>query len=394
MFPNKNEPFFGIFVKRRLEALSKIANLTIVSPQPRFPGLSFFKHYRHRKGIPYCERLNGRTVVYYPRFLSFPIILKPLDGIFLFITLFFFLLKLRKQKAKIDILDAHLAFPEGFACVLLGKLFKLPVTITLRGHDVNYLPRYPVRKRQVVYALKRANRVFAVANALRLQAGDLGVDVKKIVAATNGVETELFYPIDKQLVREKLGLPPDKKIILSIGYLVPRKGFDLIIDALNILHVLYNMTDTMLIILGGQGGEAYVKPALEEQICRYKLHNDVLFIDPKRNEELFEWYNSADIFCLASSLEGWPNVILESLACGVPVVAANVWGIPEIIGDDRELGLLVERNPQDIAEKLKTALEKKWNSSYIRAFAESKTWHKTAHLLKKEMHHIIQKNKS
>lgn len=391
MFPHKNEPSFGVFVQRRLEALSKIVDITIVSPQPYFPLLTLFKRYHVRKGIPYERDLNDRTKVYYPRFFSFPVIFKPLDGFFLFVSLYFFIKKMKRKGIQFDLLDAHLAYPEGFAAVLLGKIFKLPVTITLRGHDINYLPKFPVRKRQVLYALKHADKGFSVANALRLKAGDIGINIDKIVVASNGVQTDIFYPLDRVKVRKKLNFPLNKKIILSVGYLIERKGFDLLIDALHILHSQEKMTDVSLVILGGIGYEPYVKPQLEAQIDTYNLHDSVFFVEPKKNEELCEWYNLADVFALASSLEGWPNVILEAIACGTPVVGANVWGIPEIYGDDTDIGLLADRNPTAIAAQLKIALTKEWDQKYLRRFAEARTWEKTADLLKSEMKKLIRR---
>ncbi|MEW6536449.1 MAG: glycosyltransferase family 4 protein [Candidatus Auribacterota bacterium] len=393
MFPSKAEPIFGIFVKRRLDALSHIVNLTVVSPRPYFPFISLTSRYRVRREIPHREQVNERTPLYLPRFLSFPLVLKPLDGVFLFITMFFFILRHRRKGLKFDLIDAHLAYPEGFAAIWLGNIFNVPVTITLRGHDVNYLPRYPVRKKQVLYALDKADRVFSVCNALRLEAGDLGVDINKIVVASNGVETDLFYPVDKKKACQKVGLDPDLRYILSIGYLIERKGFDLVIDALSILREKYNITDTKVIIIGGRGGERYVKDELVEQIQRLNLDGQVIFIDTVRNEELNDYYNCADVFCLASSHEGWPNVILEALACAVPVVGTNVWGIPEIFGDNKDVGLIVERDKESIAEGLRSALTKKWDSAKIKAFAESTTWMKTAELLKREMNSIISNHK-
>jgi teichuronic acid biosynthesis glycosyltransferase TuaC len=389
MFPSANDPIFGIFVKRRLTALSKIVNLTIASPRPYFPFITMSKKYESRKNEPYEENITDKTKVYFPRFLSFPMILKPLDGFFLFLTVFIFILKIRAKGIKFDIFDAHIAYPDGFAAVMLGKIFKVPVTITLRGHDVNYLPRYPIRKKQVIYALKKANKVFSVANALRLQAGELGIDINKITVASNGVEASIFAPMDQKQVRKELGLEENKTILLSIGYLVPRKGFDLLIDALRIIINKYSITNTKLVIVGGRGGEEYIKDKLISQIKRLDLDNDVLFVDAKKNEDLVKWYNCSDVFCLASSLEGWPNVILESLACSIPVVATNIWGIPEIIGNDTELGVLVDRNVSCIADGIHTALKKSWNKKYIRDFALTKTWDDTAILIKREMEKVI-----
>ncbi len=391
MFPTKNDPIFGIFVKRRLEALSKIVDLTVVSPIPYFPFLALLKKYRTRKNIPKFEKLNKNTDLFFRKFFSVPCILKPLDGLFVFLSLYFFIKKLIRQGHKFDLLDAHLAFPEGFAAIWLGKCFRIPVTITLRGHDVNHLPRYPIRKKQVIYSLTKASKIFSVANALRLQAGKLGIDLDKIIVASNGVRTDIFYPMDKQQARKELGVDPKSKIILSIGYLVARKGFDLIIDALKIIHTKYKSTDTKLVIIGSRGGEAYIKEDLLSQIKRLGLQEHVTFIDQQRNEDLIRWYNVADVFCLASSQEGWPNVILEALACSIPVVGTDVWGIPEIIGHDEKLGFVVERSADAIAEAIKTALDTKWDKNHIRQFAESKTWDDTAKLIKKEMRLCIKK---
>ncbi len=389
MFPTKNDPVFGIFVKRRLDALSKIVDLTIVSPVPYFPLLSMMDRYRTRKNIPKFEKLNKNTDLFFRKFFSIPCILKPLDGFFIFASLFFLIKKLIKQNGQFDLIDAHLAFPEGFAAIWLGKCFNLPVTITLRGHDVNHLPRYPIRKRQVIYSLKKASKVFSVANALRLQAGKLGIDTDKIIVASNGVRTDIFYPIDQQQARKKLGIDPKQKTILSIGYLVARKGFDLIIDALKILREKYEIDNVRLIIIGSRGGEAYIKDDLLDRINRSNLQGYVTFIDQQKNEDLVDWYNCADLFCLASSQEGWPNVILESLACSVPVVATNVWGIPEIIGHDEKLGIIVERSPESIADAINTSFNTNWDKKYIRHFAESKTWDDTAKLIKQEMQNIL-----
>lgn len=389
MFPSKADPIFGIFVKRRLLALSKYANITVIAPQPYFPFITLLEKYKIRKSIPTHETINESMEAFYPRFFSIPYFLKPLDGIFMFISLFFFINKLKKKGFRFDLIDAHIAYPDGFCAVLLKKFFRIPVTITLRGHDVNYLVKYPIRIKQVVYALNKADKVFAVSNALRLQAGTLGINLKNIIPATNGVDCDIFYQKDKKELKIKYDVPLKKKVILSIGYLVPRKGFDLIINALGLIRRYYKKRNIMLIIIGGRGGETYIKPKLEAQVKKLKLENNVMFVDQMSNEELVDWYNMADVFCLASSHEGWPNVILESIACEVPVVATNVWGIPEIIGNDKNLGFLVERNARKIAEALNEALDKKWDINYLRKFAESKSWDKTAKLLQTEMQKLI-----
>jgi glycosyltransferase involved in cell wall biosynthesis len=92
---------------------------------------------------------------------------------------------------------------------------------------------------------------------------------------------------------------------------------------------------------------------------------------------LRDWYSAADVYCLASETEGWPNVLLESLACGTPVVATNTWGTPEIICSE-DYGLLVERSAASIAHGLQTALAKEWNCQAMIAYAATHTWQNVA----------------
>ena len=92
-----------------------------------------------------------------------------------------------------------------------------------------------------------------------------------------------------------------------------------------------------------------------------------------KNENLNFWYNAADLFCLASSKEGWANVLLESLACGTPVVATNVWGTPEVINNP-EVGILVTRNRAEIAAAIHRAINQNWDRVYLNKYANNFTW--------------------
>jgi glycosyltransferase involved in cell wall biosynthesis len=375
MFPNNIQPVFGVFVQQRLLRLARHCRLRIVSPIPYCPLVGILRRYAYRARVERRLTLNGLEV-YYPRFFSVPLILKPLDGIFFFLSLVLFCRRLRKE-FDFDLIDAHLAYPDGFAAVLLGKLFNKPVTVTLRGHDIFELPRYPVRKRQVIYALSRADLVLSVADALKQGAVGLGIPAEKIVLATNGVDTRLFRPVDKDKAREELGLPRDKKIILSIGHLVVRKGFQHIIRAVSLL-TRQGRENILLVIVGAAGIEGDYKSQLDKLITQLGLADRVYFAGGKPYEELYKWYGAADVFCLASSKEGWANVLLEALACGKPVVATRVWGTSEVIASE-DLGLLVEAgNPPALAQALDEALHKKWDGNKIIQYARQHSWEKTA----------------
>lgn len=374
MFPSKALPTHAVFVKNRVARMADHAAIKVVVPVPYFPFISLTKKYAFRKNIPHSDVIEGLEV-YYPRFISIPRFLKPLDGFFLFFTCLWFI-KTKLKHFDFDIIDSHLAYPDGFGAVLLGKVFKKPVTVTLRGHDINNTPKYPVRLRQIQYALRHAKQIFSVAKALKDQAVSLGADSDKILVTGNGVDTEVFKPYDKMKARNELKLPTDKRIIVSVGHLVERKGFHILLQALR--RLLDNgVSDIYLVIVGGPGEEGDYSGKLHRLIHELDLSRHVLMAGARNNAELPKWYSAADLSCLASSKEGWANVLLESLACGVPVVATNVWGTPEVICSP-EYGLLTERDPKSMASALCEAMDRAWDTESIVAYARHYTWEKIA----------------
>jgi glycosyltransferase involved in cell wall biosynthesis len=212
-----------------------------------------------------------------------------------------------------------------------------------------------------------------VCQALKKAMMRLEVPEDKIVVVPNGVDHKKFHPIPKQTARRKLGLPLNHRILLSVGGLVPRKGFDVVIKALKIAIEDFGRNDLFLVIVG----EGSQRTQLENLIELSGLEDRVLLVGTIPHEELYVWYSAADLFCLASSREGWPNVLLESLACGTPVVATEVWGIPEIIRRE-DIGLLSEREPAIMASRIREAIQKDWDGEAIRRYAATFTWSATA----------------
>jgi glycosyltransferase involved in cell wall biosynthesis len=201
----------------------------------------------------------------------------------------------------------------------------------------------------------------------------LEISGEKISVIPTGVDLSKFYPFPKEDARSKLSLPLNKKIILSVGHLTPNKGFDLLIKAFKILSDKSREDDQRLVVVG----EGSNRKDLEKLLSSFQLGEHVNLVGAIPHQDLFLWYNAADLFCLASEKEGWPNVLLESLACGIPVVATDVGGIPEIIRSDR-VGLLTERNERDIAKNISIALKKEWDHDEIMQYAREHTWNKVA----------------
>ena len=382
MFPSAANPVHAVFVRNRIQRVAERCDVRVLSPIPWFPFAVHLKRYQHRKGIPHHDVIGGLETRY-PRFLSIPALFKPLDGVFLFLSVWWAARKLRKE-FDFDLIDAHLAYPDGYGCALLAKWLKKPLLVTLRGHDVNDVPKYPVRRRQVQYALRTANRVIGVARALCRAAVDLGCDESKTTVVSNGVDGELFGLDDRVTARRALGLPEKRRIILGVGHLVERKGFHLLVDAVGRLHEA-GLDDVYLVIVGGPGEEGDWRDVIRERIRANRLEDHVLLAGAQLNNTLRNWYNAADVFCLASEKEGWANVLLETLACGTPAVATNVWGTPEVVSSD-DYGVLVERTPESIAEGLRRALEKNWDREAISRYALGHTWDRVADRVLENFH--------
>ncbi len=378
LFPSRAQPVHAVFVHNRLKYMAALlkdqGEIRVIAPIPSFPLDRFIPKYANRQQIPRYDQIGDLAIVY-PRYFSIPAILKPLDGFFVLLAVWGAARKLRRE-FDFDLIDAHLAFPDGFAGVFLAWLWGKKLAITVRGHDVNVLPNYPVRKRQIQFALRHADRVIGVADALRRAAVALGADPRKAVTISNGVDLEKFFPVSQVEARARLGLPTNRRIVLSVGRIVENKGYHLIVEALHLLQQAGQELPYLLIV-GGAADEAIYPAKLRATIAQLGMEKDVLLTGPQANETLRDWYSAADVYCLASATEGWPNVLLESLACGTPVVATNTWGTPEIICADA-YGLLVERSAEDLAAGLQRALAKQWDRQAMLAYASSHTWHRVA----------------
>ncbi len=373
LFPNNRELVHGVFVEARIQELAKLCELKVVAPVPYFPPIKKLseRYYNYSQVVKEEER--GGLHIFHPRALVTFKLGKVFDGFLIFLSTLPTVLRIKKT-FDFDLIDAHFAYPDGCAAYLIAKLLKKPVTVTIRGSDISLFTKYYLRRKIIKAVLRRVDKVIAVCLALKDAAVAIGISEEKIVVIPNGVNPERFFPGDKSVFRERLKLPAEKKILLTVANLSKRKGIHHLIDAVNLMVVKHKMTDILLIIIGG--GEE--KKALEDQIKRLNLHLYVMMTGAKLPDELREWYISADLFCLTSSREGYPNVLLESLACGTPVVATKVWGIPEVINSP-DYGILVDSTqPQSLTTAIIEGLERNWDKKAIISYAMKNTWTETA----------------
>jgi glycosyltransferase involved in cell wall biosynthesis len=269
--------------------------------------------------------------------------------------------------------------------VLLGRFFDRPVTITLRGTIVP-LSKYLLRRVQIIYALRKATKVFSVSNSLKKKAVSLGIESSKILPIPNGVDMEKFYPMPKNEARHELGLPLDKKIIVSVGGLVKRKGFHRVLAVLPEITKKYK--EVLYVIVGGPTVEGNFGPELRKQVKELHLDGHVRFTGPLPHDQVRKWLNAADIFCLATSNEGWANVFFEAMACGKPVVTTKVGGNEEVV-KSANYGILVDlENQKQLKNAIIEALEKKWDHQKIIEYASENNWENVARKVLQEFKKI------
>lgn len=379
VFPNPKQPTFGTFVHARAARMAARHETVVVAPIPWFPLNRLFRG-ASRCGIPRLES-QGSLTVHHPKILSVPGVLKVLDGVFYFLSVLPTIARIRRR-FPFDVIDAHFAYPDGLAAWLLGKVFRCPVTVTLRGTIVP-LSRYRLRRIQIRWVLAGVNRIFSVSDSLKAVAVGLGIPADRIRVIPNGVDTAQFGPASGAEARRALGLPADRRILLSVGTLSPRKGHQRVLEVLP--RLLATHPDLLYVVLGGPGVEGDTGPLLEQLIARHGLRDHVRLLGALPHEEVPRWLAAADLFCLATSNEGRANVILEALACGVPVVTTDVGGSHEVIVDGRDGLLVAPGDPAALTAALLRALATAWDHEAIARHAAGRTWEQTVDELSEEL---------
>ncbi|HET8532041.1 MAG TPA: glycosyltransferase family 4 protein [Methylomirabilota bacterium] len=382
-FPNSTQPNRGVFVRERIARLARRCDVVVVAPIPWFPLNRWIRS--DRAGAARVDDQDGLTV-YHPRFFSLPRYGKCLDGFFYALSLVPFLVRLRRRFA-FEIIDAHFAFPDGVAATLIGRLWRRPVVITLRG-SIARLSTYRLHRPQIRWALRRADRVTAVADYLRRIAIGIGVPGERVRVIPNGVDLGSFAPGDRTQARRACDLPADRPILLTVAAVYAWKGQHLVVEALP--GLLERFPRLLYVMVGGARPEEpeYVS-ALRRRVAELGLEDHVRFVGPQPHAELGRWFNAADVSVLATRSEGCPNVLLESLACGVPVVSTEVGGVPEIVRSGVDGILAPYGDLAALRAAVRTALERSWDREALVRRAREFDWADAVEQALEEIHHAL-----
>ncbi|MDP2881160.1 MAG: glycosyltransferase family 4 protein [Azonexus sp.] len=369
LFPSTVRPVHGIFVETRLRELLKSGEVEtkVVAPIPWFPFPNkVFGEYGQFAATPRFETRNSIDV-HHPRYFlppkigmniaphtlaraALPVIKKMINGGFDF-----------------DLIDAHYYYPDGIAASFIAKQLNKPFVVTARGTDLNLIPEFAYPKQLILQTAAAATASIGVCKALMDTLAELGADSGKLKVFRNGVDLDKFRPEDHAQARTRLKLTA-KTILLSVGHLVERKGHHIAIEAMP------SLPEDVLLVIAGSGPE---RQALENLAQNIGVQPRVLFTGQLPNQDLKWWYSAADALVLCSSREGWANVLLESMACGTPVIATNIWGTPEVVSCPDAGVLMQDRTADALTASFSTLFHNYPSRSAVRQHAEKFSWQET-----------------
>jgi teichuronic acid biosynthesis glycosyltransferase TuaC len=367
LYPSAARPQHGIFVETRLRKLAESGRVEarIVAPCPWFPFASpRFGAYSVVARVPREEMRHGLHIDH-PRYPLLPKIGMSTAPLALFAAA---LPQLRRQIAAgrdFDLIDAHYVYPDGVAAVLLGRALGRPVVVTARGSDLNLIADYAVPRRWIRWAAAHAAGLIAVSSGLKDRLVGLGMAPERVRVLRNGVDLALFRPGDREAARQRLGFA--RPTLLAVGNLVALKRHRLMVEALALLG------DVDLVIVG-EGPERAAIAAL----ARARGVADRLrLLGQMAQEKLPEIYGAADLLLLVSTHEGWPNVLLESMACGTPVVVSDIAGIADIVAAPAAGRIVPGAAPHHLAAAIRDLLAAPPSRAATRAYAERFDWQST-----------------
>jgi glycosyltransferase involved in cell wall biosynthesis len=347
LYPNDEFPSHGIFVETRLRHLCADTGYAarVIAPTPYFPsrGTMFGRFGQWGRVAPRETRFE--IDIRHPRYLVVPGVSHALTPALLYRAMWRGMQQLHADGFYPELIDAHYLYPDGVAAARLAAHFGLPFVMTARGSDVTAWPQEPGPARQIRAAIARADHLIAVSAALAEGLGALGAAPGQVTVLRNGVDLARFMPIDPEAARRAVGQA--RRYVLSVGHLIPRKGHDRVIRALGVLRDA-GVKDIDVLIIGSGPEEA----RLRSLAASLGLAEHVRLIGAIRQEDLARFYSGADMLVLASSREGWANVLLESMACGTPVVASPAPGNAEVVRE-AAAGLVASHNtPEALAQAM------------------------------------------
>ncbi len=368
LYPSSVRPGHGIFVETRLRDLlaSGQVETKVIAPVPWF----FSTHPRYgdyaRIARTPLRETHNAIDVQHPRYFLPPKVGMNFAPLTLAMGARSSIQGLIDEGFHFDVIDAHYYYPDGVAAALLARHFGKALTITARGSDINLVANFLLPRRWMQWASRQAQASIGVSNALRRAMAEMGFPTERLMVMRNGVDLQRFHLDDAQTARHALRWP-QRPTLLCVGNLVENKGQHIAIEALTQLNEFE-------LVIAGEGPQ---RSALQELAGALGVANRVRFLGQLKQVDLASCYGAADMLLLPSSREGWPNVLLEAMACGTPVVATDVGGVSEIVTTDAVGRLMAERSPVALVAAVRRLWQEMPDRRDVRAHAQQHGWRAT-----------------
>ena len=356
------DPTRGMFNQQQFDRLAQRVELTVLVAVPWTDAIQRPRAY-------WTARRDARQrwpYVDYFVFWYLPGVAQALHAVFFFLSLAL-QRPVRLFVHRYQALIGSWGFPDAVATSLIGRLRGTPVLMKFHGTDVNDYLNVPSKRWQIIKAVQNSHAVMCASAALGARLVQAGAASQRISVIYNGVDSARFFPMRSTANREVLGLPDDAKLLLFIGNLKPSKGCVDLLDAF--IHVAATQPQLHLVFIG----DGAARGTLTQRAASRGLTARVHLVGKIEHPHLPAWFAACDLFCLPSHNEGVPNVVLEAMACGVPVLATQVGGIPEVVPDFAGVLVPAQDSPA-LQAALRAALLRTWDAARIAEHARSFSW--------------------
>jgi glycosyltransferase involved in cell wall biosynthesis len=375
LFPTPYDMERGVFTLQIALRLKELSDMIVVCPMPYFPAWKNLKRFSQWYGfsqVPENYSVQGITVLS-PKYFMLPKVSEDFQATLMFLPLLATLSKIKRTRG-IDVANAHWLYPDGVATSWACKKIGTPLVLTALGCDVNVYGERRGTRKKIQDAVRNSSAITAVSNDLKGKIESWQCSHSTPVTIPNGVDLNLFALLDKAKSRRALSLPEDLRLILFVGRLSEEKGFDYLIDAARILSYRQGIRDFLVLVVGdGPLGEFY-----RGRVEAERLSGLFQFQGNQRHDAIPLWMGASDLLCLPSLREGCPNVVMEALSSGRPVVASRVGGVPDIVHDGKEGFLSATANAESLSSCLEKALAFHWDAEKLRASVMHASWDKVA----------------
>ena len=372
LFPTPYDPERGVFTFQLVKRIKEHCDITVICPLPWFPSIGPFKHIRSYKefsSVPskyYIEDIE----VYSPKYPLLPKISESLHSKLMTLGLRKTLLNLHKIK-HFDLINSHWLYPDSVSVNQIIKAIKLPHIATGLGCDVNEYINEKGKKLQILDTLQRTNAITVVSRSLKTELIGHGINENKISVIPNGIDMSQFTLKDKTESRKILNHNPKHPHFLYVGRLSEEKGILTLLHAINLLKQQDIRVDLTLL------GEGPDYPELLTETKKLMIEDQISFKGKVDHSKVSLWMGATDFFCLPSLREGCPNVILEALGCGRPIIASRVGAIPDVVNEKSGI-LFTPKDVNELAQNIRNALNQEWDYQVIHDSILDLTWESAA----------------